>query len=349
LFIIIAIGESIVVTGATAAAAGLTSTVVLCLVVAFVETAALWWLYFGEAADQARVTMSTCSDPGRLARDAYTYLHLPIIAGIIAVAVGNDLLIAEPHQAPTGVGVAMLLGGPALYLLGSAASAHRPSTSPTARPAPPRGGRRPGDRRVIRPLVRGDHPAGDVLQAGALDPPRRPHPARPAIQQQRDHHRRLIGRPGATILAIGAVDVARSIAATASSTNHARCPSGSHSHVRRKQKRLLAIARQEVLRHAAKSLNLIGWTASYGCSLRNAASSSTCSRVAPLAPTRHDGSRSRSSAGPIETRPRSATLPHRRATRQPAAPLRPSDHANGWNSAGFARQPRVQATPPDVC
>ncbi|HEX6390985.1 MAG TPA: low temperature requirement protein A [Solirubrobacteraceae bacterium] len=118
LFIIIALGESIVVTGATASAAGLTSTVVLCLVVAFAQTAALWWLYFGTTADDARETMSTCDDPGRLARDAYTYLHLPIVAGIIATAVGNDLLIAHPRDAPGDVGVAMILGGPALYLLG---------------------------------------------------------------------------------------------------------------------------------------------------------------------------------------------------------------------------------------
>ena len=118
LFIIIALGESIVVTGATASAAGLTSTVVLCLVVAFVETAALWWLYFGATAEHARVTLSTCDDPGRLARDAYTYFHLPIVAGIIATAVANELLIAAPHEAPDGVGVAMILGGPALYLLG---------------------------------------------------------------------------------------------------------------------------------------------------------------------------------------------------------------------------------------
>jgi low temperature requirement protein LtrA len=118
LFIIIALGESIVVTGATASEAGLTSTVVLCLAVAFVETAALWWLYFGATAEYARATMSTCSDPGRLARDAYTYLHLPIIAGIIATAVANDLLIAEPHHALHGAGLAMMLGGPALYLLG---------------------------------------------------------------------------------------------------------------------------------------------------------------------------------------------------------------------------------------
>ena len=117
-FIIIALGESIVVTGATASAAGLTSTVVLCLVVAFVETAALWWLYFGATTEHARVTISTCDDPGRLARDAYTYAHLPIVAGIIATAVGTDLLIAEPHEAPDGVGVAMILGGPALFLLG---------------------------------------------------------------------------------------------------------------------------------------------------------------------------------------------------------------------------------------
>jgi low temperature requirement protein LtrA len=118
LFILIALGESIVVTGATASAAGLTSTVVLCLVVAFVETAALWWLYFGATAEHARVTMRTSDNPGRLARDAYTYLHLPIIAGIIATAVASDLLIAAPYDAPRGVALAMIVGGPALYLVG---------------------------------------------------------------------------------------------------------------------------------------------------------------------------------------------------------------------------------------
>jgi low temperature requirement protein LtrA len=118
LFVILALGESIVVTGATAADAGLTSTVVLCLGAAFVETAALWWLYFGAVAERSRAVMSTCEDPGRLARDAYTYLHAPIVAGIIAVAVGDDLLIGEPGHALHGVGPAMVLGGPALYLVG---------------------------------------------------------------------------------------------------------------------------------------------------------------------------------------------------------------------------------------
>jgi low temperature requirement protein LtrA len=116
-FIIIALGESIVVTGATAAHAGLSATVVVCLSIAFVETAALWWLYFGATAEQSRAAMSIADDPGRLARDAYTYLHLPIVAGIIAVAVGDDLLIGAPGQALHGVALAMVLGGPALYLL----------------------------------------------------------------------------------------------------------------------------------------------------------------------------------------------------------------------------------------
>jgi low temperature requirement protein LtrA len=62
--------------------------------------------------------MRQCEDPGRLARDADTYLHVPIVAGIIAVAVGDDLLIAGPNDAAHGVGLAVVLGGPVLFLVG---------------------------------------------------------------------------------------------------------------------------------------------------------------------------------------------------------------------------------------
>jgi low temperature requirement protein LtrA len=78
----------------------------------------MWWLYFGAVAERSNQVMRTCEDPGRLARDAYTYLHVPIVAGIIAVAVGDNLLIDDPGGALHGVGLAMLLGGPALYLVG---------------------------------------------------------------------------------------------------------------------------------------------------------------------------------------------------------------------------------------
>jgi low temperature requirement protein LtrA len=62
--------------------------------------------------------MLASDDPGRVARDAYTYIHLLIIAGIIATATAEALLIAEPHDSQRGVGAAVLLGGPALFLLG---------------------------------------------------------------------------------------------------------------------------------------------------------------------------------------------------------------------------------------
>jgi low temperature requirement protein LtrA len=119
-FIIIALGESIVVTGATASGVGLTNTIVATLAVAFLGTAALWWLYFGEVAANSRQFLAESEDPGVLARDAYTYLHLPIVAGIIAVAVGDDLLLAHPHALLATGGIVMTLGGPALYLLGEA-------------------------------------------------------------------------------------------------------------------------------------------------------------------------------------------------------------------------------------
>jgi low temperature requirement protein LtrA len=117
-FVIIALGESIVVTGATAARSGLTTSSVLALALAFLGTATLWWLYFDAVAEDSRHDLVVSEEAGRLARDAYTYLHVPIIAGIIAVAVGDDLLLAHPGDALSGVGAAAVLGGPALFLIG---------------------------------------------------------------------------------------------------------------------------------------------------------------------------------------------------------------------------------------
>lgn len=117
-FIIIALGESIGVTGLTAAAGTLHGAVLLALTVAFLQTGALWWLYFGEVAEHSQQEIARAKDPARLARDAYTYLHLPIVAGIIMVAVADDFLIADPHRVATGPVLAMLVGGPAVYLAG---------------------------------------------------------------------------------------------------------------------------------------------------------------------------------------------------------------------------------------
>ena len=117
-FIIIALGESIVVTGATASTRGLSDGVVGSLALAFLVTAELWWLYFGEVAEHARHDIATSDDPGRLARDAYTYLHLPIAAGIIMIAVADDLLISAPGHHLSGGAIVMAALGPAVYLFG---------------------------------------------------------------------------------------------------------------------------------------------------------------------------------------------------------------------------------------
>jgi low temperature requirement protein LtrA len=109
-----------VITGATASSRGLTAESVVALAVAFFVSGALFWLYFGEVAEHSMSDIATAEDPGSLARDAYTYLHLPIIAGIIMVAVADDLLVSHPGDHLTAAGVVMATIGPAVYLLGEA-------------------------------------------------------------------------------------------------------------------------------------------------------------------------------------------------------------------------------------
>jgi low temperature requirement protein LtrA len=120
LFVLIALGESIVVTGGTAAHHGLGAGDVGCLVLAFVETIALWWLYFGPAGEGPRQALLASADPGKLARDAYTYVHVVIVAGIVLVAVADDLLIGDPGATVDGVALAVVVAGPALFLAGTA-------------------------------------------------------------------------------------------------------------------------------------------------------------------------------------------------------------------------------------
>jgi low temperature requirement protein LtrA len=118
LFMIIALGESIVITGATTAQLDLDTARVGAFGVAFLGTAALWWLYFGYVARIAQRRLELASDRTRLARDGYTYLHVVMIAGVIVAAVGSELVIAHPTDELPGRQVAAVVAGPALYLFG---------------------------------------------------------------------------------------------------------------------------------------------------------------------------------------------------------------------------------------
>jgi len=127
LFVIIAVGETVVLAGATASAAGLSVAVVAALLLAFLSSAALWWLYFDQVAGTvfARLRAASAEERGQIGRDIYTYLHLPIIAGIVLVAVGDDLVIAHPRDELHDAGALVALGGPALFLAGLMAVAAR--------------------------------------------------------------------------------------------------------------------------------------------------------------------------------------------------------------------------------
>ena len=127
LFVIIALGESIVLAGATASDTGLSLEVVVALLLAFLSSTALWWLYFGQVAGRVfeRIRAATAEERGQIGRDIYTYLHLPIVAGIVLVAVGDELVIAHPTDALHDAGALVALGGPALFLAGLMACAAR--------------------------------------------------------------------------------------------------------------------------------------------------------------------------------------------------------------------------------
>jgi low temperature requirement protein LtrA len=120
LFVIIALGESIVLTGATISGADLDIATVAAFATAFLTTAALWWLYFTYVARIAERRLELAANRTRMARDAYTYLHVVFVAGIIVSAVGDELLIAHPSEPLTGPQMAAVVAGPAIYLLAHA-------------------------------------------------------------------------------------------------------------------------------------------------------------------------------------------------------------------------------------
>ena len=124
LFIIIALGESILVTGATFAEGHFDSSAISAFLVAFIGSVAMWWIYFNNSAGEHHVPdhvdAATTKRTSDLARNGYTYFHTIIVAGIIVSAVGDELVLAHPtgHHADLGT-VLTIAGGPLLYLCGT--------------------------------------------------------------------------------------------------------------------------------------------------------------------------------------------------------------------------------------
>jgi low temperature requirement protein LtrA len=119
LFVIIALGESVIVTGATFSGLAWSAENVTAFVSVLGGSIAMWWIYFHKGAEAGSEEISKSSEPGRLARLAYTYLHMPIVAGIIICAVADELVLKHPGGHSDLKTVLSSIGGPLLFLFGT--------------------------------------------------------------------------------------------------------------------------------------------------------------------------------------------------------------------------------------
>jgi low temperature requirement protein LtrA len=119
LIIIIALGESLIALGLSAAGEELTGGVIAAATLGVVVIAAMWWLYFDIVAVFAEQRLASLSGQAqaRMARESYTYLHLPMVIGIVLVALGLKKTLLDIDSPLTIIVSVSLFGGLALYLL----------------------------------------------------------------------------------------------------------------------------------------------------------------------------------------------------------------------------------------
>jgi low temperature requirement protein LtrA len=118
-FIIIALGEAVVVNAATFADLAWTHENVTAFASAFLSSIAMWWIYFHKGAEAGSEMISKSAESGRVARLAYTYLHMPIVGGIILTAVADEVVLKHPAGHSDLRTVFCAVGGPLLFLLGT--------------------------------------------------------------------------------------------------------------------------------------------------------------------------------------------------------------------------------------
>jgi low temperature requirement protein LtrA len=127
LIVIVALGESVVAIG-VGAGERVDGGVIVAAVLGIAVAGALWWAYFDVAADLAARRLEEAVDVterNEIARDAYSYLHLPLVAGIVLVALGFKTVLAHVGDDLSWEAATALAGGAALYLLAQVAFKHR--------------------------------------------------------------------------------------------------------------------------------------------------------------------------------------------------------------------------------
>jgi low temperature requirement protein LtrA len=124
LVIIIALGESIVAIGVGAAGLPIDSGLIVAALLGIAVVAAIWWSYFDWVVFVSQARLAEATGPARaaLARDLYSYLHLPMIAGIVLFALGLKTTLADVNGSLAAIPALGLSGGVALYLLAHTAT-----------------------------------------------------------------------------------------------------------------------------------------------------------------------------------------------------------------------------------
>jgi low temperature requirement protein LtrA len=120
LIVIIALGESIVAIGVGAQGLDVDAGVVTAAVLGVAVAAALWWLYFDIVALVAERRLHNAAvgrEQNEIARDSFSYLHFPMVAGIVLVALGLKKTLEHVDDPLKAVPAVALLGGTAIYLL----------------------------------------------------------------------------------------------------------------------------------------------------------------------------------------------------------------------------------------
>ena len=121
-FMLIALGESVVVIGSRVAGlSSLTGAEIGAFGTAFLGVVALWWVYFDRSAEASAAVIARSADPGRLGRSAYHFIHPVMVAGIIVIAAADERVLTDPTAGTTGPTAWLVLGGTALFLAGHAA------------------------------------------------------------------------------------------------------------------------------------------------------------------------------------------------------------------------------------
>lgn len=119
LFIIICLGETILVMGGNFTEIAPSPINLIAFAVTFMTTISFWWLYFRFGHERAAPLIAKSSNPGGLARWAYTYAHTPIVIGILLTAVAADFTLSRSQQIATMATTAAIIGGPMIFLAGN--------------------------------------------------------------------------------------------------------------------------------------------------------------------------------------------------------------------------------------